>query len=245
MKKTLHILLAFAMLFSLTTTAFAASSPLAMVAPASADNAVLNDEYSPALINIDEEIERALNGDTDLEIDADSIASAWLEDEDGNKQDVEFLVTTRELPTTKAINGGKKFYATTVVAGAKVKPETNSDELNGVTGTVTLYWIDNLGVGNELVSVNGSWKIVKDPNTGIIATLSKKHVVIFGKYALGGEQQEYTQNISDNSYSFNIEATKDIILPGYTLYSATSYATLNGNPKTVLKVEAKTSIFTK
>lgn len=227
-KRIIHVVMAFVMLF-------------AMAVPASANNAIPDKECVPFSINVDEEIERALNGETDLELDADISAAAWLEDKDGTPEDVEVFVTTREFSSARSVDDGIKRYATTVVARAKVKSEVNSRELDYVTGTVTLYWIDNPGIENELVSVSGSWNIATNPNTGAKATLSEKKVEIIGKFALGGQQVNFVNEVSDDDYDFEFDSPKvDIPGPGYTGYIATSNAKINGSK--TLSVRVETSI---
>lgn len=226
-KRIIFIILAMSILF-------------AMAVPASADNAILDEECVPFAINVDEEIERALNGETDLEVDDIITPSAWLEDEYGNVENVEVFVTTRELTMTTYAAGaaydGEKIYATTVVASTDEKSESNSNVRDYVTATVTLVWVDKVGWKNEIVSASGSWSIDKNPNTGKKATLDKKTVLINGKYMWGGQNDPRHYSIPDDQYSFQFTGD-DLPLNGSTGYTVSSQARINGDDNRLLTVE--------
>lgn len=170
MKKFISLLLALALVSSLSITAFARETETGAVSE------------SWETLDIDEEIDRALNGVTDVTIPADmqGVASAYVADVDGNKLDVpvDVYVTTRKLETPKS--GLEKagvdvqeevVYATTAVAVmATDKMDTSTGRKANVRGSLSILWTDVFGVQNNFRGLSGGWTI----DSGTTATLSNR-----------------------------------------------------------------------
>lgn len=213
-KRATSAILAIVMLFTLVTSV-------------SATDTVSAESYDQHTVNIHEEIERALNGETDLEIDASDFASAELINLDGTTEDVEIYVTTRELPMARSANNNETMYATTVVARAEsVKTEIGNNSYDFVTGTLTLYWVDVFGPFNKFEGLTGSWVAANNPNTGRPATLSGRTVNLKGSGTqdFTGSPELLTRNFSSNTFSIEKGAISD----GWLSYSAESLVTING-----------------
>ncbi len=212
---------------------------LTLVTSASASGTVSTENYDQQTVDIHEEIERALNGETDLEIDASDFVSAELINLDGTTEDVDVLTTTRELslPASYAYSG-RKAYATTVVARAAARQNDgqniNKEEL--VTGTMTLFWIDNFGIYNEFVALSGSWVAAPYPGTNKTATLSNRKVTLNAKGLQGLKEYEDTLTRYPTANTFTIGDSE--YPDGWLSYYADSWVTINGGP--VLHVRAET-----
>lgn len=106
-----------------------------------------------AAIDIDEEIERALNGitDTDIPDELQGIASAAVLDDNGNEVDVpvEVYVTTRKLTPSEnvsdifVVSGGQaertEYVTTAVAVMSTAKSDTSTDTKENVTATLTIH----------------------------------------------------------------------------------------------------------
>ena len=220
-KKLLSVLVVTVLCFSLSVPAFAVSD-------------VKDVERSP--IDIDVEIERALNGETDLEIDTTDLAQAVLEGEDGTVEDVEVYVTTRVLPMQMSVSGGTN-YATTVVAAlpATDKTDVSTGDKDYVTATVTLYWTDVLGTANKFRGVSGSWTVATNPSTGKKATLSNSKVALQGSGPTARDYGEWYY-IYPTSNSFEIKDSE--YADGWWAYEAKSTVKINSSNTLTVKVSS-------
>ncbi len=183
-------------------------------------------------IDIDEEIERALNGETDIAIDATDFAEAVLVKSDGTKENVEVYTTTRSLIVPASIGIDSTIYATTVVASlpATDKVADSSGTKEYVTATVTLFWTDVLGLANEFKGATGSWVIGTNPDTGKKASLSKRIVAVRGT-GIGTKGDWYHEYPTSNTFEIKDSAYDD----GWWAYEVKSTVTItvDGNASTL------------
>lgn len=119
-------------------------------------------------VNADIEIERAINGISDIPITKDMKeavqASYFAENE--NEIPLAVDLTVRKINTPRLFSFDRKsqgtLYALTAVA-SNTKAKSGSDDLNknGIVASayLTVYWIDNLGSNNELTKIEGSWEV--------------------------------------------------------------------------------------
>jgi len=182
-------------------------------------------------ININHEIERALNGITDVdseEIMAKAVAFAACKDGTKNMLPVDVYVTTRkiaEIPARKCTLDVQEeakantVYATTAVAVVSSnKSVTDSKEKSHVTATITLYWTDNFGIYNELESVTGGWKVAFNPSTKEYPYLTNRSVYLYANQIDVGPRDK---RISVFSNEFEISG--DVMPSRYISYSAESH----------------------
>lgn len=207
------------------------------IMPVSAAEASISDRPEQSIIDISAEIERAINGETDLELDTSDIASARIINEDGTTEDVDVYVTTRELQIGLLADENAPVYATTVVARGTIKSAPGHNYKECVTGTLTLYWTDNFGPENAFEGLYGTWTYVNNPETGKPPILSNRKVQVHGGgMPVMGPHDWYNKDLTTNT--FNIP--KGVVQDRWTYYVATSWVTINGGP--VLEVKAATSI---
>lgn len=181
-------------------------------------------------IDIDEEIDRAINGITDVESeDIIGRATATIKGKNGTENvpvPVDVYVTTRRITLdtpivcatdTQEIETNVMYATTGVAVLSSSKSVTDSKEKNYVTATVTLYWIDNLGVRNELESVSGGWVSAINPSTGTYPYLTNRSVYLYANQATMGPTDK-TITVSGNN--FYIDGSN--MPSNYWTYSATS-----------------------
>ena len=196
------------------------------------------------LIDIETEITRALNGETDLPANqAHCTVNAFTVDQYGNKQgvDVDVYVTTRKLTQANdasayAVNRPESAtYATTAVAvlSSKDKSDSNSTTMEYVTATMTIFWCDVLGINNEFMGLSGNWTIATNPSTGKKATLSQRAVTLRG-VGITANSQGTVYRIRPNSNSFEILDRE--YEDGWWAYEARSEAKINNSEWLVLEV---------
>lgn len=223
-KKIFSILFALTLIFSTATSAFAAS------------NEACIEKNSWIYVNIDEEIERALKDETDLNLNIPS--EAILEKADGTDKLVQVYTTTREIatPNTMTTDSSEhgKVYATTAVAAVTMSEDkSDTDSVNDyyVTAYGTVYWRDNLGVNNEFLGASGGWDSDINPATNKKPTLSNKSATIHGQsYARDYVYKQITptgMTYSISKSSFNYKRWE---------FWLTSAVTVNGKDKLNLKV---------
>lgn len=220
MKRFLSVLVASVLCCSLGVPAFAVSE----ISDVAAEHYLS--------VDINEEIERALNGETDIEIDTTDFAEAVLERADGTKENVDVYTTTRVLPVPMSFNAEGRVYATTAVASlhAKDKSDVNTGNKEYVTATITLFWTDVFGPANNFRGVSGSWTVATNPDTGKEATLSNRSVALQGS-GIGNQGDVYRIYPTSNTFEIKDSAYED----GWTAYTALSKVTINS--KETLSVE--------
>ncbi len=239
MKKTFALLMAASMSFASLVPAFAASQNLIQTE-------ILCDDVNIAL-NVEEEIERAMNGITDIKLPQDNekdFVKAFIADEYGNKADVpvEIYTTTRKISSLQNVSledGNSEIYATTAVAvlASKDKSDTNSKNKYHVTAYATIYWRDNFGTKNEFLSASGGWDPDVDPDTGRKPSLSNATVTLEGKTDARDQDnktfQYSTTTFEIPSSSFNFKHTSYILR-----------TSIDVNSKDTLKLIVETGLFT-
>lgn len=151
-------------------------------------------------VNLAEEIQRAQAGISDIPITdkMKSTFSAMQIASDGTADTVEVLYTVRDL----GMGAKGNMYALTATAGTqKTEPGVESTEdpsFVDVRVSATLYWTDNLGLGNTLDRVSGSW----DCYDG--AWLSNRTLKWTTQNAMFVTIAEDTINLYSNSFDVNI-----------------------------------------
>ena len=200
MKKSISALLFIVMLLTLIPPAYAVA-PAEMAATDTPQAIVDGIDIT---VDIEEEIQRAISGITDLESPPNEIT---INSPEGTI--VETYTTTREikLPTStyssvsKEYTTAPKIYATTSVA--LLSTEKTSSDINNkdyVTAYGTIYWRDNAGMFNDFIKASGGWKTDINPNTGKAPTLSKRSVTM--RAYLDASNDKYkTFGISSNSWT--------------------------------------------
>ena len=191
-------------------------------------------------VDIDVEIERALNGETDIEIDTTDFAEAVLVRADGTKEDVAVYTTTKVLPVPLTIDVDGDVgcvYATTAVAAlpATDKTDISDKELEYVTAVLTLYWTDVLGTANNFRGLSGSWTVATNPDTGKKATLSKRYVTVKGSGPTARDEGEiYRIYPSSNTFEIKDSDYED----GWWAYWGYSEVLINSKDWLTLKVSS-------
>lgn len=182
---------------------------------------------SGMLIDLNEEICRALDGVTDLET---TEFAAYVT----ASTPVDVYVTTRALTSSQTRSVYSAFgvednqsnvYATTSVAvlssDDNEKDVSNSKVKNYVTATITIYWRDNFGLCNDFLGASGGWTLAKNPNTNTYPYLADRSVYL---YATQSTCSPFGKSYSISSNSFYIEADK--MPANYWAYSITSTVTI-------------------
>ena len=134
-------------------------------------------------VDVEEEITRAIEGITDLQIPDSKSPIAVVSGELDEQCLIETYTTTRmiQAPYNNAYMAGENepIYATTSVAVlSKDKSDSGSKNKNYVTAYATVYWRDNLGIGNEFLGASGGWDLDTDPSTGRKPSLSNRRVTL-------------------------------------------------------------------
>lgn len=223
MKKILSLLLCGAMAMSFSTNVLAAG-----------EEVLSSMDSSPVIINgvdvtvdVEEEMQRAISGITDLPI-ANTPELMTLSMEEDNEVDT--YTTTRRIDVPNA-NG--EVYATTTFAiwGSEEKVETGTKNSNYVTAYGTLYWIDHFGLDNEFVKASGGWNVDVNPSTGKKATLSNRSIRLYGQCSAS---DRVTKDFKTTSNTFTIDRT--MMLDKRQFYSLTTKVTINASTILELRV---------
>ena len=109
-------------------------------------------------IDIEEQYERAKAGISDLPITQEiaDACQAYVTDENGKTESIPVAVTIKKLGQVQRAGQQRNVYTLTAFA-SDTKTEYNTSQTLETTANVSLTWIDNLGIENELVSVSGGW----------------------------------------------------------------------------------------
>lgn len=178
-----------------------------IVSAAEIFNIPMKKEVLISNINISEEIDNALNGiidelvpeniikqvdvgvqiipnDFDFSLDDNNVENVDIFDISYTVKDVGKVISENDTIGT--------MYALTAVA--KEKESSTEKEVFGVECYITIVWIDNLGINNELVSVYGGW-------TANDRVLSERSV-FYGVWETGDTTNKFP-NKNTFSYSSN------------------------------------------
>lgn len=178
-------------------------------------------------VNIEEEIERAKNHITDVEIDLDSVPGGIVFTKEAVTGEetacvMETYTTTREI-SLPDYGGDNKIYATTNVSVlASDKSDTSTETLYYVTATATIYWRDNLGIYNDFLGASGTWVAATDPSTGRKSTISNRKVKLRGIQFQSSTETKANDEPSINSFTIPASALDD----GYWAYEIQTTATI-------------------
>lgn len=227
MKKILSLLLCGAMVMSLSTNVLAArEEELSLM------------DSSPVIINgvditvdVEEEMQRAISGITDLPTaNTPEVMMLSMEEDNG----VDTYTTTRRIDVPN-IDG--EVYATTTFAiwDSEEKVETGTKNSNYVTAYGTLYWIDHFGPENEFVKASGGWSVDVNPSTGKKATLSNRRIELYGQNSVS---DRIPKSFKITGNTFTIDRT--MMLDKKQTYSLTTKVTINAS--ITLKLMVQTSI---
>lgn len=223
-KRALSAILAIVCIFSLMTVAFADDSVTA------SDRVIYNGV--DITVDIDEEISRALNGITDVEAQA----TCSLSDD---SSDNSTYTTTRRIGSVDGTDSC--VYATTSVK----RCATNSSAKGYVTAFGTIYWVDNFGTANNLVSISGGWKFDEKPN-GTYARLTGKHIFVKGTSDARHQRThtfDYRDEYIPDNYTYSVDEMPEIkALNDFTTYCYTATAFVDGQE---LELYVATSIVDK
>lgn len=199
MKKITSFILIFVILCNLVLMASASTANTAD-SSATAINAIIAEH------NVQQDIANALNGITSTNVSQDVLDRI---DVGCENEDVEVFYTVSNLGsvattsnTRSATDTGRNLYSvTTAVKGTR--GETTEDY---VYCWMVMYWIDNWGTSNEIVSVEGGWN-------GNGRTLSGRQVW-FGISDIKGYffDGQYESHLLDSD-TFNITPTKKTCRP--------------------------------
>lgn len=108
-------------------------------------------------IDYEREYIRAKAGVSDLPITKEMLdaCEASITDSNGNKENLNIYATVKKLGQVQRSNGLRNIYTVSVFASTKTDSGSAQESNTIAYGSVT--WIDNFGLGNELVSVAGGW----------------------------------------------------------------------------------------
>lgn len=222
--KKLCILIAFIMLFSSITT---------LASEIKSSDIQMQEDILISSINISEEINNALNGVIDESIPHDVLnqidvgvqvipKNSLAKSLNNAESDFDVHYTVKNVGDIYDGNTVGTMYSATVYAAQKESSGNNTE--GGVNSYITIIWIDNLGLNNELKGVYGGWT----PNG---KTLSNRSVVWWVDESSSSE----SRFPSGNSYSYSMSRK------GSTFY-ANSWVDVANYPYSV-SAYVKTSIF--
>lgn len=184
MKKVISMFMAFAFCLSFSISATATYQPN--------DNYIVEVADLVASLDIEEEIEHALSGVIDNDVSQNVLDNISIVSDD---KDSEVLYTVTCLgEVSSGDNIGGNVYTLTAVSTKNTSKNKTEDN---VYCWITLTWIDNLGVNNELVSVSGGW-------TANGRTLSNRQV-LYGVVGADGSflnGKSEIKNPTTNSYYY-------------------------------------------
>lgn len=193
-----------------------------MVLPASAvQNPYINDAHTLAAeYSIDARLRDAQLGIIDESIESqilDSIAVSYCADSSISSRSNENNIS--DTPTYSLRNLGEIYdngeaIGTVYALTATEKTSSNSASQGSANAWISIVWIDNLGVNNELVSVTGGW----NPNGH---ELSDRYVSYTVTQYSGDSGYTIGSSPAGNSFNITVGAS------GY-LFSATSEVCVDG-----------------
>lgn len=190
-------------------------------------------------IDIKEEINRALNGISDIPVSQElkDKVTATVINSNGEEMDAEVYYTIREIPNytrTFSVQNAGTQYVMTAFARSKQKV-SDDDARSGKDGLdayayASLYWTDNFGNNNTLDSVSGGWDV--DGNTTVKSNSRK---ITYGRSATGGggtsSSISKTKYPRSNTFEYSVTG-----IAGIGLYLNTWATVTNGTVSEKIKV---------
>ena len=194
MKRFLALVLCVAVLMSFHVVAFATEyTPL--------EGRIIVDGVD-ITIDIEEEIYRAKNGITDVDMPSMMTISS-------DSDDLQLYTTTRKISTAKPLDNDAQLYATTSVAvmplASEDKLDTDSINYFHVTAYGTVYWRDNLGINNDFLGASGGWDPDTNPDTGKLPVLSNRQIEL---RASQFEPKDIVKNFTTTKNTFEISKSQ-------------------------------------
>lgn len=132
------------------------------------------------------------------------------------------------MPVPSSVSYNEVVYTTTAVGAAKAtnKSNSNTNTEEYVTATITIYWKDVLGTGNEFMGLSGSWNATTNPETGKVAKLSNIYVSLRGR---GVNASNFGELYSIRSSGDKFEIPDSAYADGWWSYNATSSVKINSS----------------
>lgn len=191
---------------------------LTVTASAAGDTtAVRREAEIQALIAAAENGTAVLTEVDDSNFDSMCNAEAVYVDLDGNETLLDVDVTVQSVGTLSRSIGGGTLYA----ARVNTTKESDSKVGNNIAAEANLYWIDNLGMSNELYSVDGSWSPI---NGNTLNVLTAK--VTYGVFSYSIPTSNCL-NMAPKATSFYYSGTSSMV--GFTLGVQTTISGNNGS----------------
>lgn len=201
-------------------------------------NAKSIDENLPLYeININEEMSKAFNGETDLDIDMSGYFNVSFENNEEEKVNIYF--TTTKLTNDKIENNTNfDMYATTILAAPKTSHASKIDTKYHVVPWLTIYWTDYFGPGNKLNSVSGGWNL----EAGYSASFSDRTLETRGWDDASHHSIWTTNSPTSNTFSYGASSLLPDASLSYYMFEAKSSVKVNNNSDAVT-FSLSTSIF--
>ena len=221
LKKSASILSAAVLLFSSGVNSISAKS--------------IDEISSRYEININEEISKAFNGETDLDIDMSEYFNVSFGGNEVEESDI-YFTTTKLMDNKNETDTNLGMYATTILAESKTSHDSKVNSTYHVTAWLTIYWTDNLGPGNQLDSVSGGWSV----ESGYSVSFSERTLKTRGWNDASHYSRWVTNNPTSNTFSYGVNS----LLPSnltYFMFDAQSSVKLNNT--TTMTLSVSTSMF--
>ena len=193
-----------------------------MVLPASAvQNPYINDAHTLASeYSIDERLRDAQLGIIDEAIDAqllDSIAVSYYADSSISYRSYENRIS--DTPTYSLRNLGDIYdngevVGTVYALTATEKTSSNSATQGNANAWISIIWIDNLGVNNELVSVTGGWNSNGHELSDRYVSYTVTQYSGDSGYTIGSRPADNSFNITVGAAGYSFSATSEVCVDG-------------------------------
>lgn len=195
MKKVVKGVISVTMLFVLSFSTVKAEAPLSQK-DVSGLQLVSEDKIGELTNAIDyqREYTRARAGVSDIPVTKEVLdaCEASITDSNGNKENLTVYATVKKLGQVQRSNSLSNIYTLSVFADTKTDSGTEQKYDTIAHGSVT--WIDNFGLRNEMVSVEGGW--IPGNNNQLL-----NRVVYYGANT-DNPGSTATKTPSENTYSY-------------------------------------------
>ena len=188
-------------------------------------------------VNIDDEINKAINGKTDLNIDMAKYFSISCSDSDTTETNI-YSTTSKLINNDYELNGSFERYATTVLAQRRYAHDSDVRTSYNVTVWITIYWIDEFGPSNYLESVEGGWSV----SPGNSVSFSNRELRTRGWDDASHYSAWVTNSPTSNSYTYGVGSLLPSNLP-YFSFEAVSSVVLNNDINNPLTFNVSTGLF--